>query len=712
MSHVDRKEIIKMDMYEKISDRIFSGVAKRFYGEDVDLNSYFLSKIKNNIDLRCVELLGTRKSKSEVDSAIKKAIESFVSSVANDGDLVGVTAAQTIGQFISQTVLKTQHGSGKKQSSNPVSVLTLNRLRVNKTSVKIHISNEQIPAITSQAFAIFYHEYIERHQKNLKELEIILDEKKVNHYFIIENYFAANNLSEYKITMKDDRNVINKFTKLSKIVDNYFDGRGINGYQDNEIKDESHYRKIYNELLAGFLSVKKTFEEVSRQKYIDYFEISEKFYLPFKIDFRMSFSKINCEYIRNFLLSEFEEIKVEDLISPSCGQCKYSTHYAKEDYIRNTDVVFINCQKVAPQSKIFRFIFDVLKIKNSNVNIIDVYQKSLLSTPDVMFTIHPLSVNCFDIVPNMHPDTVVHATIDKILSTKIKGITGLEFIEEISISISDFVYYVFYDDDRNETHVFLTNRNILYFPIEQLLKRITDEIGNPILPKKNTVDPLNVDPFKLVYDGRIRLQPIGYSHYDFIGSIDIDEVKKLMKKYINRKYFITNDHSETMKTIGRMAARTFFESIYMDELETSGNSLNHQNVSLISRHIFGVKLSPITPSGFMKSEGVNAIDKLCLQDHEAVLSSEMIRGEQSETNGLTSSIFFGRKAKMGTNYNHFEEDNGRRDKVNKKLGEASKRKKYAGDYKDINLPAQGQLSAMTELKDNRKKLFVNDIATN
>lgn len=711
MSYVDKKDIIKMDMYEKISNTIFTEVAKRFYGPEIDLNSYFLSKIKNNIDLRCIELIGARLSKKEIDLAIKNAINSFVSSVANDGDLVGVTAAQTIGQFISQTVLKTQHGSGKKQSSNPVSVLTLNRLRVNKTSVKIHIANEQVPNITFRAFSIFQNEYLDKHEKNFKKLESILSEKKASHYFVIEYYFATNTLNEYKITMKDNQYVLNKFKKLSKIIEGYFNDEEISNYQDDEIKDETHYQKIYNELVAGFLAVKEAFSIAMNKKSINYFEISENFYLPFKIDFRMSFSTINDEHVRNFLLSEFEEIRVDDLISPSCGQCKYSTHYAKTNYVQNKDAVFINAQQVTPQSKIFRFNFDVLKIKNSNINILSVYEKSLLHIPDVMLTIHPLSTSCFDIVPNIHPDTVIHATIDKILSTKIKGITGLEIIEEISIPVSDFVYYVFYDDDRNETHVFLTNRNVLYFPIEQLMKRITDENGNSILPKQNTVDPLNVNPFKLVYEGRIRLQPIAYTYYDFIGSIDIDEVKKLMKKYINRKYFVTNDHSETMKTIGRMAARTFFESIYMDELETSGNSLNHQNVSLISRHIFSIKLAPITPSGYMKSEGVNAIDKLCLQDHEAVLSSEMIRGEQSETNGLTSSIFFGRKSKMGTNYNHFEEDNERRDKVNKKLGEASKRKKYSGDYKDIDLPVQGQLSAMTELKDNRKKLFI-DYTTN
>lgn len=707
MAYVDKKNIINIDMYNKISNTIYTKVSKRLYGDNIDLDSYFLSKIKNNIDLRCLELLGNRMTKKEIESAINNAINCFVSSVANDGDLVGVTAAQNIGQFISQTVLKTQHGSGKKQSSNPVSVLTLNRLRVNKTSVKIHISNEQISSITFQAFCIFKDEYLNRHMSNIKKLGSILDEKKASHYFIIENYFAANNLIEYKITMKNNTAIIDKFVKLTKIVDNYFNEKGIGNYRDSEIKDESYYQNIYNNLVDGFLLVKTTFEEISTKKSIDYFEISEKFFLPFKTDFRLMFSEINNDYIRNFLLSEFEEIKVEDLISPSCGQCKYSTHYAKDDYITDTNATFINYQKVIPRSKILKFVFDVLKIKNSNINITDVYVKSLLNIPDVMFTIHPLSMNCFDIVPNIHPDTVIHTTIDKILSTKIKGITGLEFIEVVNIPVSDFIYYVFYDEDKNESHVFLTNRNVLYFPIEQLFKRITDEKGNSILPKKNTIDPLSLEPFKLIYDGRIRLQPISYSYYDFIGMIDITEVKKLMAKYINKKYFITNDHSVTIKTIGRMAARTFFESIYMDELETSGNSLNHQNVSIISRHIFGLKLTPITPAGHMKSEGVNAIDKLCLQDHEAVLSAEMIKGEQSETNSLTSSIFFGRKVKMGTNYNHFEEDNERRDKVNNKLGEASKRKKYSGDYKDIDLPTQGQLSAMTELKDNRKKLFVN-----
>lgn len=661
--------VFGINRYEWFSRRISDAIIGRIFPE-LSLDHYKVIKIHQNIALSSIAIIGKTLTKAQTEKLIDECVEKYLFSLASAGDLAGATAAQSVSQPITQAVLKSQHGTGKKQTGNSTSLLSLNRLRVLKNCYKIHLMNEQIPTITKSIYDLYIQEYLSEMQTKIDKLKSIFEKKQTDKYHEIKNFFLRNKIEELKLNSDNDKEI----EELSKSPPNF-----------SSISDD------LDSIVFDFEDVKRKIIESD-----DYIKIGEKLPYNFRVDFELWFVAKNNEIIKNYLLLEHEELKIGDLISSSCGKCKYTTVTTEENYDQDEGCIYVNHHPVPIGSKVFQFSFDPIKIKNSRVDYIKIIEMLFL-IPAVMVVIHPISKFRFDIVQGNNSENIIKDLIALITGKQVKGISGLESINDVRVEAYDLTKFQYYDSELNQTHIFLDQRYLLYFPIEEFKKRVTGMSGNPELVAEH-LKPNDKKVFKLVYKGRIRIRPIPHYYYDYCGTIDFNTIKSRLSKIINVNYFISTNHLEMIENYGKISARVAHESYYMDELMISGNTMNYQNTSLICRHIFGFNLRPITPSGFDRCPGNTIIDRLCFQNHQQNLSEELIVNERYKTDGIINSVFFGKKARLGTNYISFEINEEQRNIVNKQIAEAKREQKYFAKYKGIRFPNVGDIKPLTNLK--------------
>lgn len=661
-----------INKYEWFSRRISDTIIKKIF-PNLSLEHYKVIKIHQNIALSSLAVIGKTLTKVEVENLIEECVNRYIFSLASAGDLAGATAAQSVSQPITQAVLKSQHGTGKKQTGNSTSLLSLNRLRVLKNCYKIHLKNEQIPSITKSIYDLYVPQYMANMQEKINGLQSIIDNKESSRYYEIRNFFLNNRIEELKLNC-DNEKEIEDLQKSSKSICSFDEANNLLA------KIKFDFRLVEKNMVTGD----------------DYLVIGEKLPYNFRVDFELWFINKNNEIIKDHLLLEHEELKIGDLISSSCGKCKYTTITTEEHYDQDENFIYINHHPVQKGSKVFQFAFDPVKIKNSRVDYIKIVEM-LFSIPNIMIVIHPLSNFCFDVVQGNNSENIVKETISNIIGKKVKGISGLELINDMKIEAGEMTKFQYYDSELNQTHIFLDQRSLLYFPINEFKKRITP-MGNDLELIEECLRPDDLRVFKLVYKGKIRIRPIPYYYYDYCGTIDFNLIKNKLSKFINLNYFISTNHNEMIENFGKISARIAHESFYMDELMMSGNTMNYQNVSLICRHIFGFNLRPITPAGFSRCPGITAVDSLCFQNHQQNLSEELLKNKKYKTDGIINSVFFGKKADLGTNYVKFEINEEQRNIVNLQIAEAKREQKYFAKYKGIRFPNVGDVKPLTNLK--------------
>lgn len=685
-------------VFETIVEDIFPGRST---------NDFEISKIQNHVELIARRLLGEKKKISCLADIIKEAVKDYERSLVSPGDAAGVVSAQVGSQNSTQDVLKSMHSTGKWSSSNPITILSLIRLSSHVNLMKIHILNEQIQKISWMTFLGFREKFLESEREKINKCKKILENMENENYCFINNFFIDNDLEEAKIIYEEEEShKILNLKNMKKYMELTDEQRKSNPIYFNHIETEFNLEK----LLISFDEIETAFKNYNVQNKFDFFEFSSSFPLNFRNRFRYWFSEINKKAIKDFLLKEYEEVKMRDLITSSCGECKYTPLLAGENYACDNFVVNLSEYKVDPKSQVYRFYLDPKKLKNSDLTQIDIYRAIFdvveENPVDIMFVFHNLGKLCFDIVPGMHPDSVVDDFITKILDKKIKGIPGLDTIEEIKLTPIDLIDYIFYDESMDETHIFFEGRNLLYYPINQFKKRVTDLNGNMIKPIRDTLAPENNEVFKIIYKGKVKIQTFPYFYYNFVGKMETDTVLQYTKKYIDRKYFISSKVQHTLQYIGKTSARVINESFYMDLLEASGNVLNYQIISVFFRNIFGTTLSPITPSGHLKNPDVNIMEKLMAQNLEENLRNEIIKGKKYSTRGLMASVFCGKKPEMGTNYFKFIE-NKNKYIVDAELADAATKQKYEGQYPELTFPILQQTKPYTNFSSNTN-FFVND----
>lgn len=706
--------IIGISKYEEFCEKVTREIsAKVFPGITNHSTDRKILKIKQNIILACRNLLGMESNYELFEKLINTLVRTYVSCIANDGDPVGNTAGQCISHPITQDVLKSQHGTGKKQKESTGSLISLVRLKIHSRILKIHLENGHIPNITNVTIRIYMQDYIKQHGEKIKIFEkLLIDDQR-----LLSLYFIENKIEEAKIGIDDEknRNLLESLESKKKYLDmckKFTDEKNIKeGILENKIalKNSVSFENLTGKvLLDKFDKIKIAYEQIKNlhmeknlNKEEDLFEISKKISdEDFRTDFLIYFSEKIFSNTKQYLLSEYEEIKMGDVISVSCGECKYTTAKTMESYDNRKNVVYLNYRDIEVGTKVYRFNLDVTRLKNSEIPPLLFFTtlKKFLSPLEIFAAIYPISEFKFDIIFDEIPDNEIQKIIDNLLNTKIKGIQGLRTVEEIKIQMSNLIKFYFYDKERDETHIFLKSRELLYFPKEEILKRIEGDLKS----KDSLENPVTDADFRLIYDGKVKFLPVNYYYFNFIGVMEMETVTKELEKKlkINYDYLITNSHVDMLNTVGKVGARCIHESFCVDELNSSGNTLNYQHVSLICRHIFGKDLLPITPNGFMNGPGINVIDKLCFQGHEQNLSEEIVKGKEYNTDGLTTSIFFGKKAELGTNHPVFSLNEEEHRKNIDSYAEARKQQRYLGKYEGVTLLPIGEMKPLTEFEKN------------
>ncbi len=97
-----------------------------------------IGNIVQNIKMMSLRLLGDTINVDKLDAYCRKVAELFLSSLVSRGKNVGLEAAQSLLQPITQAYLKSQHSAGRKGSSGASSLVKLNALKTSPRVVVAH----------------------------------------------------------------------------------------------------------------------------------------------------------------------------------------------------------------------------------------------------------------------------------------------------------------------------------------------------------------------------------------------------------------------------------------------------------------------------------------------------------------------------------------------------------------------------------------------
>lgn len=684
---------ISYKIYSRICNHIANEISKIFFENPL---SFQTTKIFNQIKLNTIGLIGQRKTDKEVVLICQKIIEKYISHPANRGAAVGVDAAAFAAAPIVQLKLKSQHSTGKKSSSSSTSLLDLNRLNVKIKNIRIHITNEFLESKLKSVIAFEIPNFLRNLEVELQEMKKIMNDKDVEKYPLV--YTRKRDLENELETLQTNSYVnasrIDEIkNEIKKLVPN-----ANNNYREDDIREKiDAFEKNYCEC-------KNILEGLNLNDNVDLSIIARKLPVQFRLEFMKSFYASAHESQHKFLSYSYEEVKVGDVLSSFFGSCKYISFQTDDEYDQNPFFIYTNYKPIPVGSEGYKFKFDVDRLNDAGISHIDIFNL-LAEIKDFTIVMHPITENRFDIIIGNNPFVKFADMIKTFLQRSIKGISGLNLIEQKTIPVNDFARTCIYDEETNLTHVFINANGILHFPKEEFFKRVRTPDHKLATLRQDNINLKNPnDIFTLVFNGRIVIDPIPYSYYSFCGTMTAKHLLNKIGNIFSPKYFTTNDPTDMIGICGKAGTRTNHEAYYSEELVASGMALLYQNITTICRNIFAYNLTPITPGGFFKSCGVNAIDALCFQNHDKNLEAAIIRGETSSTDGLTSSIFFGKPPSMGTNYIKVKLNKEAYKKVMDMYVEARRQKYYFGKYQNIDLLEIGELKALTTLSSVNRQL--------
>lgn len=636
--------LITQNVLDDIAGRIFDKIIRALFERDKDfVPDIRCTKIRENIDMGTLSLLGKRIKEDKINLYVRLFAEKYVGTVPKKGEAIGTIIAQSIVQPIVQAVLKSQHGGGKKQDHSSSSLIELSRLKC-KRVINIHLNEP--------------------------------------------------------------------------------------------------YRKSTLKRLAN----------------------------------------------------KYQDIKLEDVLIGRYGKSKYTPEEAGENYSWREGIIYLNkpgdperiveADDVPKDAPIYKFIIDQDKLYDTGMTHKDVL-RAITAITEVMVAIHPISEFRFDLIPGYKPLGAFLKLIKQFISMKLKGITGLNVINEKSLAMKDIVKFVHYEPTEDISYVYLAADILHLFPVEQIKNRIkvplepavvrkleadleahkerhpafqgqrvpkeiklakgqpeTEEYkrvrdlrekiisawskkmdknkrslleewtnSTPFVEKQvaevykdNTGLKNKKKPFHLQYKGRIEFDKDDlYHYYTFSGTMKTKDVRMKLEEDgepLNLNYLISNDHDEMIGFVGKSGTRVHHEYLYSAELVAAGEQLSYSHITVICRNIFGFNLNPITPTGFLKSPGINALDRLAFQNYKKNLSLEAIKGVKSKTNTLTSAVIVGRAPVLGTNYIKFVPNPTAMEEMIKLYTEAREAQRYEGRFRDIDLSDLGTITSKTIIDPN------------
>jgi len=600
--------VIDETFRQVLKKNVIDGVGDFFFGTSKDPR---MTKIIQNVELMTLGLIGMEIHRDDMVPLYEQYLTKFVESVVARGAAVGVEAGQSLVQDIVQSILKSQHGSGKRgqiTGANPVE--KLNKLRTNINVVRAHLKHGGI------------------------------------------------------FVQPDG----------TKIV----------------------------------------------------------------IDHR-------------YLSDRYEQIRMHDVLVSCMGNSKVQVEKFNPNIYQRKDVVFINIkagEKHRPKQPVFQFQVDPDKLADAGITMIHVIQ-TLLLIDDVTFVVYPLSTFRFDMINvdvSKISDTTVLAKLEK---TPIKGINGLVHISTKNIEPQDLIKLQRLPNGK--TRAFFDMYCYTQVPLDVIrnmivtkesanayekLKKVVSDIERKLETQPNdtrlkeelsqaydemdsfkytnakpvieNLDLEDVDSlFYFEFDGEVTLSKQPYTYYLFHGDITMGTIIEHLGKYLNLDYLVTNDPREMVKKFGTTIAVTQHELLYSEELEASGTAMLYQHISLICAYMFGFNLNPISPSGYLKNKGVTALDRFAFEQYSENLGVEAVKGAISNTKSITTSIFTGNKANIGTAYIKFRINQKQRKEVMESYRIAYEEQLYEGKHQGIELPLFDKIVMRTDLQSGVGKLVNN-----
>lgn len=557
---------IDIALRNKLFDTIKKGVEERFFNQGGD--HIRMVKIAQNIGLQITALLGRTIKKDRVDTYIQEYVARYILSVVRIGEPVGVIAAQSLNQPIVQSVLKSQHRTGAKETTAANSLVMLNKMGIATRIIKVHLLNNDTRKVTS-----------------------------------------------------DER-----LQTLSRL---------------------------------------------------------------------------------------YEEVKLDDVLSSTFGNSKYTPDQASKFYSQELTYMYINHRHTTEGEIVYRFQVDASKLDDAGLTIFDIYEILTESSArdasfrDVMIVLHPMTALTFDLVPGGKPLTAFLDMIKKLMQKCLKGIPGLISISERKVSTTQIVARTYYDEQKDETYFYLSASMMTLFPVHHLKKyikggQLIHEITRLHHLTRDTETSTSFELFHLVYKGNAVVEKYDYIYYLFMGTLTAGELLGYATSgggdfgdLVDRRYLVSNDPHEMIEMLGKTAARTIHEYNYSEELIASKTPLLYQHINTVCREMFGLRTNPITPVSYMRSKETNALDKFGYQNYRQNLEREIIKGNKSTNEEMPSAVMTGRRAKLGTGYIRLTVDNARRQEIIEQYSEARQRQKYLGEYKDIDIPKLGELKPIT-----------------
>ncbi len=417
----------------------------------------------------------------------------------------------------------------------------------------------------------------------------------------------------------------------------------------------------------------------------------------YKIHFKVNDSELKFGKTQEDLSREYEEVFLGDVLASTYGESRFEPVMVDDYYSQQTEMVYLNHRDIWPKEVVHRFKMDPEKLWDAGLTQLDIYDL-LLDQTDLVIIIHPMSTFIFDIASkDGQRNTSFSNKISSLLKKPLKGIKGLNMVGERKIRATEAAPFIYFNKKKNESTLYFDVNVMMNFPIKEFTKRIIPASGPlKILEETLTISTSTKEAY-IKCQGEVKLDQTPYNYFLFFGTLTLESIITTFGQSIDLNHLVSNDAHEMIKFIGITAARTSHEFSYSEALNAAGTPLLYQNIVPICRRIFGMRLMPVTPSGYHNGSGITPLERLSFQNYRSVLETEIIKGTKGSTSNLPAAIIVGRRAKIGTSAMSTEPLPERIKQVNELYSIARQEQKYYGKYQNIQFPPFGTLKPLTVL---------------
>jgi hypothetical protein len=135
--------LIDIKKQEEMTKKIVNLIGTKLFHKTDSDDDIRLIRIRQNVLHATTSLLGKDIRADRVDMFCEMYASSHIQAVAKVGESVGIIAAQSINQPVTQAVLKSQHRTGNKETTGTNSLVTLNNMSVKTRIIKVHFKVAQ-----------------------------------------------------------------------------------------------------------------------------------------------------------------------------------------------------------------------------------------------------------------------------------------------------------------------------------------------------------------------------------------------------------------------------------------------------------------------------------------------------------------------------------------------------------------------------------------